>query len=66
MRFRGDLKAVFRRGRGRALRRVIEELNLKLRGWMNYYRHIAVPAKIGSKIMANRIMMGILYTNHYS
>jgi RNA-directed DNA polymerase len=40
MRSRGDLKAVFRRGRGRALRRVIEELNLKLRGWMNYYRHI--------------------------
>lgn len=42
MRFRGDLKAVFRRGRGRALRRVIEELNLKLRGWMNYFRHIGV------------------------
>ncbi|HEY7775176.1 MAG TPA: group II intron reverse transcriptase/maturase [Kineobactrum sp.] len=42
MRFRGDLKAVFRRGRGRALRRVIEDLNLKLRGWMNYYRHIGV------------------------
>jgi len=42
MRFRGDLKAVFRRGRGRALRRVIEELNLKLCGWMNYFRHIGV------------------------
>ncbi len=42
MRLRGDLKAVFRRGRGRALGRVIEELNLKLRGWMNYYRHIGV------------------------
>jgi len=42
MRFRGDLKAVFRRGRGRALRRVIEELNLKLRGWMNYFCHIGV------------------------
>jgi RNA-directed DNA polymerase len=44
MRFRGDFKAVFRRGRGRALRRVIEELNLKLRGWMNYFRHIGVKA----------------------
>ena len=42
MRFRGDLRAVFHRGRGRALRRVIEELNLKLRGWMNYFRHIGV------------------------
>ena len=42
MRLRVDLKAVFRRGRGRALRRVIDELNLKLRGWLNYYRHIGV------------------------
>jgi RNA-directed DNA polymerase len=42
MRLRGDLRAVFRRGRGRALGRIIEELNLKLRGWMNYYRHIGV------------------------
>ncbi len=25
-----------------------------------------VSAKIGSKIMANRVMIGILYTNHYS
>jgi len=39
-RFRGDLKAIFRRGRGRSLYRVIAELNPKLRGWMNYYRHI--------------------------
>ena len=42
IRLRGDLKAVFRRGRGRALGRVIEELNLKLGGWMNYFRHIGV------------------------
>jgi len=42
MRLRGDLKAVFRRGRGRALGRIIGELNLKLRGWMNYFRHIGV------------------------
>tara|TARA_B110000503_G_scaffold84689_1_gene128875 strand:+ start:5806 stop:6324 length:519 start_codon:yes stop_codon:yes gene_type:complete len=38
----GDLKAIFRHGRGRSLGRVIEELNLKLRGWMNYYRHIGL------------------------
>jgi RNA-directed DNA polymerase len=42
MRLRGDLKAVFRRGRGRSLRCVIGELNPKLRGWMNYFRHIGV------------------------
>ena len=42
IRLRDDLKVVFRRGRGRALRRVIDDLNLKLRGWMNYFRHIGV------------------------
>ena len=41
-RLKGDLKVVFRRGRGRSLGRIIEELNLKLRGWMNYYRHVGV------------------------
>lgn len=41
-RLKGDLKVVFRRGRGRSLGRIIEELNPKLRGWMNYYRHIGV------------------------
>ena len=39
-RFRGDLRAVFRRGRGRSISRVIEELNPKLRGWVHYFRHI--------------------------
>ena len=42
VRFKGDLKQVFRRGRGRALGRIIEELNPKLRGWMAYFRHIGV------------------------
>jgi len=42
LRLRSDLRAVFRRGRGRALARTIGELNLKLRGWMNYFRHIGV------------------------
>jgi RNA-directed DNA polymerase len=41
-RLKGDLKVVFRRGRGRSLGRIIEELNPKLRGWMNYYRHVGV------------------------
>lgn len=38
-RFRGKLKALFRRGRGRNLHRFITgELNPVLRGWGNYYR----------------------------
>jgi RNA-directed DNA polymerase len=41
-RFRGDLRQIFRRGRGRSLGRIIEELNPKLRGWMAYFRHIGV------------------------
>jgi len=41
-RLKGDLKVVFRRGRGRSLYRVIAELNPKLRGWINYFRHIGV------------------------
>ena len=41
-RFKGDLRQVFRRGRGRSLGRIIEELNPKLRGWMAYFRHIGV------------------------
>lgn len=39
-RFRGDLRAVFRRGRGRSVGRILEELNPKIRGWVNYFRHI--------------------------
>jgi len=39
-RFKGDLKQVFRRGRGRSLGRIIDALNPKLRGWMAYFRHI--------------------------
>ena len=38
-RLKGDLKVIFRRGRGRSLGRTIEELNPKLRGWMAYFRH---------------------------
>ena len=41
-RFKGDLKTVFRRGRGCSIKKTIAELNPKLRGWMNYFRHIGV------------------------
>jgi RNA-directed DNA polymerase len=41
-RFKGDLRQVFRRGRGRSLGQIIEELNPQLRGWMAYFRHIGV------------------------
>lgn len=37
-RFRDNLRECFRQGRGRSLRRVIEDLNPKLRGWINYFR----------------------------
>lgn len=40
--FMGDLKAVFRRGRGRSIYRVVEELNSKIRGWITYFRYIGV------------------------
>jgi RNA-directed DNA polymerase len=45
-RFKGDLKQVFRRGRGRSLGRIIEELNPKLRGWLNYFRHAGVKGTL--------------------
>ena len=38
-RAKGDLKQVFRRGRGRSIRRVIKEVNEVTRGWVGYYRH---------------------------
>jgi RNA-directed DNA polymerase len=37
-RLKGNLKAAFRRGRGRNLGRFIEELRPVLRGWINYFR----------------------------
>jgi RNA-directed DNA polymerase len=47
VRFKGDLKQVFRRGRGRSIGRILEELNPKLRGWMAYFRHIGVKSVLG-------------------
>ncbi|MCA1788963.1 MAG: group II intron reverse transcriptase/maturase, partial [Thioalkalivibrio sp.] len=41
-RLKANLKAVFRRGRGRNIRRVTAELAPKLRGWINYFRHADV------------------------
>ena len=37
-RFKGKLRGLFREGRGRNLKRFIEELTPVLRGWMNYFR----------------------------
>lgn len=41
-RFKGDLKAVFRTGRGRSVYRTVLDLRPKLIGWMTYFRHIGV------------------------
>lgn len=37
-RVKGDLRQLFRRGRGRALKRVIDEVNQFSRGWVGYFR----------------------------
>jgi len=37
-RLKGDLRAMFRRGRGRKVARLIEDLTPKLRGWVSYFR----------------------------
>jgi hypothetical protein len=37
-RFKAKLRQVCRRGRGRSLGKVIEELTPKLRGWVSYFR----------------------------
>lgn len=38
--FRTNVREICRRGKGRSLRQVIDELNPKVRGWLNYFRHI--------------------------
>ena len=42
-RLRTKLRPIFRRGRGRSLDDTIEELNRKLRGWIQYYRLVEAP-----------------------
>jgi RNA-directed DNA polymerase len=37
-RLKGNLKATFRRGRGKSIRTTVEETAPKLRGWINYFR----------------------------
>jgi hypothetical protein len=37
-RLKRDLRELFRRGRGWSVAQIIEELNRKLRGWINYFR----------------------------
>ena len=37
-RLKGHLREIFRQGRGRSIGRVIQELNRKLRGWINYFK----------------------------
>lgn len=41
-RFKGDMKAAFRRARGCSIKRTVHELNPKLRGWMSYFRYVGV------------------------
>jgi hypothetical protein len=43
-RLKGKLKQIFRRGRGRSLGRVIEELTPILRGWVAYFKLAEVRA----------------------
>jgi RNA-directed DNA polymerase len=43
-RLRVKLKAIFKRGRGRNLKRVIEEMKMLLIGWSNYFKHAEVKA----------------------
>ena len=41
-RFKGNLKKIFRQGRGKNIQTTIKELTPKLRGWITYFRHSEV------------------------
>lgn len=41
-RLKANLKAVFRRGKGKNIRNTVEEATPKLRGWVNYFRYAEV------------------------
>jgi group II intron reverse transcriptase/maturase len=38
--FKATVREICRRGRGRSMQQVIEEINPKLRGWLNYFRYV--------------------------
>lgn len=42
LRLKGNLKALFRSGRGRSIRQTIADLAPKIRGWVNYFRYAGV------------------------
>jgi RNA-directed DNA polymerase len=41
-RLRDNLREVFRQGRGRAVRKVVEQLSVKLQGWIQYFKLVEV------------------------
>ena len=43
-RLKGSIREIIRRGRGRRIDRVVDELSLKLRGWGNYFKLSEVKA----------------------
>lgn len=45
-RFKTKLKRITRRNRGISLDQLVKELNPKLRGWMNYFRHARMKKKL--------------------
>ena len=47
-RFKGNLRALFRRGRGRSVARVIEEATPVLRGWTTYFRLLPAGGNEGA------------------
>jgi RNA-directed DNA polymerase len=44
---KANIKAITRRSRGRCLERVINELNIKLRGWVNYFKVVEATSIFG-------------------
>jgi len=43
-RLKANLKAIFRRGKGKRLQTTIEETTPKVRGWLNYFRYAEVKS----------------------
>jgi len=41
-RLKDNLKTIFRRGRGKSIKRTIEEATPRIRGWINYFRYSEV------------------------